>query len=145
MDDSIWALGTAISLTSDQQQRQMHKRLKSFAHAFNGLGVLLKEEPNARIHFVVAICVIVAGFLFQISRVEWLVLVLLIGLVIALEIFNSVVERIADFVSPQRHDSIKKIKDLAAAGVLVAAITSAIVGLIIFLPKVFGLLVEFRN
>lgn len=117
----------------------MHKRLKSFTHAFNGLGLLLKEEPNARIHLVISISVIAAGFLFHISKVEWLVVVLLMGLVLALEIFNTVVERIADFVSPQRHDAIRKIKDLAAAGVLVSAITAAIVGVIIFLPKVLAL------
>jgi undecaprenol kinase/diacylglycerol kinase (ATP) len=116
----------------------MHKRIKSFRYAFEGLGTLLREEPNARIHLVAALVVTFAGIWFRVSSAEWLVLMLTFGMVIALEILNSVVERIADFVSPERHPAIKKIKDLAAAGVLVTAITAVMVGVIIFLPKILA-------
>ncbi len=118
----------------------MHKRIKSFGYAFQGLFTLLREEPNARIHILALVVVIVAGALFRVSATEWLVLILMCGVVISLEILNSVVERIADFVSPDRHPEIKKIKDLAAAGVLVAAITSVAIGLIIFLPKLISVI-----
>jgi len=118
----------------------MRKRVKSFQYAFEGLGTLLREEPNARIHVVAALAVTFAGFGFGINHTEWLILILTFGMVIALEILNSVVERFADFVSPEWHPAIKKIKDLAAAGVLITAITAVIVGVFIFLPKVQALL-----
>jgi len=111
------------------------KRIKSFGYAINGLRVLLKEEHNSRIHLLAAIGIVVAGFIFNISLYEWIALTFAIGFVIALEIINTAIENISDFVSPERHDSIKKIKDLAAAGVLIGALTALIIGLIVFLPR----------
>ena len=119
-----------------QQKFSLQKRLKSFKYAFNGLKLLLREEPNARIHFFVTVCVLIAGFVFRISGGEWIAVVLCIGWVIALELLNSAMENMADFVSPEKHETIKKIKDLAAGAVLVGAIASAIVGVVVFLPKV---------
>ncbi len=111
------------------------KRIKSFGYAINGLKVLLKEEHNSRIHILAAIGVVIAGFTFNISLYEWIALTFAIGFVIALEIINTAIENISDFVSPERHDSIKKIKDLAAAGVLIGALTAFTIGLIVFLPR----------
>jgi diacylglycerol kinase len=118
------------------QKFSMVQRLKSFTHAFNGLKILLKEEHNARIHLVAAIIVVIAGFVLKISIIEWIAIVFAIGFVFTTEIINSSIENIADFISPEKHDKIKKIKDLAAAGVLIGAVTALIVGLIIFLPKI---------
>ena len=112
------------------------KRLRSFGFAFNGLKILFSEEHNARIHLIAAVIVIIAGFCFHISALEWMAVVLAIGLVITMEIINSAIENMADFVSPERHEMIKKIKDLSAAGVLVSAVTALIIGLIIFVPKI---------
>jgi len=114
----------------------LYKRLRSFGFAFNGLKILFREEHNARIHLLAAVVVIIAGFCFHISILEWMAVVLAIGLVITMEIINSAIENMADFVSPERHEKIKKIKDLAAAGVLVSAITALIIGMIIFVPKI---------
>lgn len=111
------------------------ERLKSFKHAFNGLRILFKEEHNAQIHFFAAVSAILAGFLFDISVYEWLAIVFAIGFVITMEIANTAIEGISDFVSPKKNDKIKRIKDLSAAGVLVSAITALIIGLIIFVPK----------
>jgi len=116
------------------------KRMQSFKFAFNGLKILLREESNAWIHLCIAICVLVAGFVFKISVGEWIVVVFCIGFVFALELLNSAIENMADFVSEEYHDLIKKTKDLAAGAVLVSAIVSAIIGLIIFVPKIIGLL-----
>lgn len=121
------------------QRFSIQKRLKSFTYAFNGLRIMLKEEHNARIHMIVAIVVIVAGFFFEISTHEWISLVFAIGFVTSLEIVNSSIENIADFISPERDEKIKKIKDLAAAGVLLSAIAAMIIGLIIFTPKIIVL------
>jgi diacylglycerol kinase len=119
-----------------QQKFSFRKRLYSFKFAFQGLKILLKEEPNARIQCVAAIGVFIAGFVFKISATEWIAIVFAAGLVTALEALNSSVENLADFISPGKNHQIKKVKDLSAAGVLISAIAALIVGLIIFVPKI---------
>jgi diacylglycerol kinase len=118
-----------------QQKFSFFKRLQSFRYAFNGIRILLLEEHNARIHVFIAICVIIAGFVFKVSIYEWLFLIMSIGIVLTLEIINSSIENIADFISPEKQDKIKVIKDLSAAAVFVGAITAAIIGFIVFIPK----------
>jgi len=122
-----------------RQKFSIRKRIRSFQYAFNGLKILFCEEHNARIHLFVAVCVLVAGIILKISAIEWMAVVFAIGLVISLESINSSIENLADFVSPEKHNWIKKIKDLSAAGVLVAAIAAAIVGLIVFIPRILCL------
>lgn len=122
-----------------EEKFSIAKRLKSFTYAFAGLKVLFKEEHNARIHLFATVCVIVAGILFKISLLEWVAVVFAIGLVFSFEIMNTSVENIADFICPERDDRIKRIKDLAAAAVLVSAITAAVVGLLVFVPKILEL------
>lgn len=112
------------------------KRIKSFSFALNGLRILIKEEHNSRIHLFATFCVICTSIFFQISKLEWLAIIFAIGFVITLEIVNSAIENISDFISPEKNDSIKKIKDLAAASVLISAITALAIGLIIFIPKI---------
>ncbi|NDV78546.1 diacylglycerol kinase family protein [Dysgonomonas sp. 511] len=111
------------------------ERLRSFKYAFNGLKTLIEEEHNARIHIATTIFTIALGVAFNISATEWLAVTILIGLVICTETINSAIENICDFVSPGKHCSIRKIKDLSAAAVLLASITAVIGGIIIFLPK----------
>ncbi|MFV0531153.1 MAG: diacylglycerol kinase family protein [Flavobacteriales bacterium] len=117
------------------QKFSIKSRLNSFKFAFNGLKIFVKEEHNSWIHLFATFCVIIAGFIFKISAFEWIAIVFAIGLVITLEIINSSIENIADFISPGRNDHIKKIKDLSAAGTLISAITAFIIGLIVFIPK----------
>ena len=113
------------------------ERLAGFRYAFNGLKILIAEEHNARIHLFIACCVVIAGIVFHISKNEWIAVVFCIGMVIALELINSAIENTADFISKEKSETIKKIKDLSAGAVLVAAIASAVIGLLIFLPKIF--------
>ncbi|MBR4300926.1 MAG: diacylglycerol kinase family protein, partial [Bacteroidales bacterium] len=115
------------------------KRIKSFSYAFAGLKVLFKEEHNSWIHAVAAVCAITAGFLLDISAIEWIAIIIVIGMVISAEIVNSSLERTADFIKAERDDRKRDIKDLGAAAVLVCAITAAITGIIIFLPKLIAL------
>ena len=115
------------------------KRLKSFRFAFQGLKALLIEEHNARIHFVVAFIVVAAGVVFKLRPYEWIAVIFAIGVVITTEILNSAIENLCDFITPERNEKIKKIKDLAAAGVLISAISAGIIGLIVFLPKIVAL------
>lgn len=123
-----------------EEKFSIAKRLKSFTYAFHGLRVLIKEEHNAWIHLFATVCVVVAGILFKISLMEWVAVVFAIGLVFSFEIINSAVENLSDFVCSERNDLIKKVKDLAAAAVLVSAITAAVIGLIVFIPKIIELL-----
>jgi diacylglycerol kinase len=122
---------------SQSKKFSLKERLAGFHYAFNGLKILVKEEHNARIHLLIACCVMVAGVVFKISASEWIAVIFCIGAVIALELINSAIENTADLISREKNEKIKKIKDLSAGAVLVAAIASVAIGLIIFLPKVF--------
>lgn len=117
----------------------LKKRSKSALYALNGLRVLFLEEHNSRIHIAIVIVVVTAGFLLKISNTEWLVVCILIALVFSLEIINSAIENICDYISPQWSEVIKKVKDLAAAAVFVSSVISVICGAIIFLPKLYNL------
>jgi diacylglycerol kinase (ATP) len=110
-------------------------RLRSFRHAFRGLLWMIREEHNSWIHLAFVVVLIPAGFILHLSLIEWTLIIFCIGLVLGLELVNPAIERLADKISPERDPDIGKIKDLAAAAVLVAAIASAIVGLIILVPK----------
>lgn len=116
------------------------KRGQSFGYAFRGLGQLFREEHNSRIHLCAAIMAIILGLWLRVSTWEWVALIGCIGWVIMAEAFNSAIEAVADRFGPERHPLIKKAKDIAAGGVLLSAISVAIIGLIIFLPKLLILL-----
>lgn len=116
------------------------KRKESFRYAFKGFVWLFRFEHNARIHLFCLIIAIIAGFFFQISKVEWSLLFIVSGFVLSAEAFNSAIEFLADEVSLEKRDKIGKSKDLAATGVLIAAFIAVIVGLIIFLPKITAFL-----
>jgi len=111
-------------------------RLLSFKYAFNGFCELIKNEPNARIHTAVSIIVIIGGIVLNLNTIEWVCIFFAIGLVISMEAINTALENLSDFVSPQKHAQIKKVKDIAAFAVLFCAIISVIIGLLIFIPKI---------
>ncbi|RZF62926.1 diacylglycerol kinase family protein [Sphingobacterium corticibacterium] len=115
-------------------------RIQSFKYAFKGLLHLIREEPNARIHFVAGIIAITCGWYFDIDKSEWLAVILCIGIVFTTEIVNTAVENICDYISPTYHHKIKIIKDLAAAAVLISAIMSVVVASCIFLPRLLTIL-----
>ena len=115
---------------------ELMARLRSFLYAFAGLRLLLREEHNARIHATITVLVVVAGIVLRVSPVEWGVLVICIGMVLAAEAFNSAIERICDYLTTEHDDRIRDIKDLAAGAVLLCAIATAVVGVVIFLPYV---------
>ena len=122
------------------QRFSFKKRLNSFGHAWNGLKILIREEHNFRIHISAAILVISAGLIFQIDNREWIAILFCIGSVISMEILNTAIENIADFIAPQRHDRIKKVKDICSAAVLITAIVSFAIGMMIFIPRIRALI-----
>ncbi|MDG5491230.1 diacylglycerol kinase [Psychroserpens sp. SPM9] len=110
-------------------------RLKSIGYAFKGAVYLIKTEASIKIQVFCAIAVTIAGFYFNISTTEWLFQIAFIGLVMSLEGINTAIEYISDFVHPDRHEAIGKIKDIAAGAVFIAAISAAIAALVIYIPK----------
>lgn len=110
-------------------------RIQSFKHAFRGMWWLIREEHNSWIHLAILVVLIPVCVILGLSTVEWALIVICTGLVLAMELVNSSVERMADKISPGHDPDIGKIKDLAAAAVLISAIAAAIVGLIILIPK----------
>ena len=101
--------------------------------------LLLKNEPSIQVQFSMAIIVTVAGFFFQISQTEWILQLLAIGLVLAIEGLNTAVEKIADFIHPDFHTKIGDIKDVAAGALTFAAIIAAVIGVIIYTPYIVEL------
>jgi diacylglycerol kinase len=119
----------------ESQKFSFASRVRSFAHAFNGLRHALTQEHNFRIHLGAALVVIAAGIFLGIRTRDWVVLFLAIGLVLVAELFNTAIEMITDFISPGIHPTIGKIKDISAGAVLVATIIAVTVGIFVFLPR----------
>ena len=111
-------------------------RLDSFRFALRGVRLLLRSETHARIHLLATILVVALGATFSLSSVEWGLIVLVTGLVWTAEAFNTAIERVVDLASPERHELAEKAKDLAAGGVLLAAVTALMVGLLLFGPRI---------
>jgi diacylglycerol kinase len=118
----------------------LKKRLNSFRYAFSGIMDLFRSQPNAHIHLFAAAGVIAAGFYFQISMQEWGLVALAITGVLAAEAFNTAIEHLTDLVSPNLHPLAGKAKDAAAGAVLLTAIGAAVVGCLVFLPKLLDLI-----
>ncbi|MCM8764660.1 MAG: diacylglycerol kinase [Candidatus Omnitrophica bacterium] len=106
--------------------------VESFTNSFRGLFYALKNERNLRIHFGIGCIVILGGVFFRLPFVDFLVLVLVVSMVIIAEILNTAIEMFSDMFFDQYHVQIRKIKDVAASAVLVSAITSVIIGYLIF-------------
>lgn len=117
--------------------------IKSFGFALNGIKKCFISEPNFKIHFLLAVIAIILAFLFRVSTAEWIAVGFCIAFVIVMEMLNTAIEKLCDVVHPDFHPGIKKVKDIAAGAVLVAAVFSAVTGLIIFVPKIIEYLKSF--
>ncbi|NHM30356.1 diacylglycerol kinase family protein [Neobacillus terrae] len=111
---------------------------KSFSYAIAGLVSALRTERNIRIHLFAAFIAILLSFLFSISSMEWVCIIIAIGGTISLELINTAIERVVDLVTQDFHPLAKQAKDIAAAAVFVFSIVSAIIGMFIFLPKIIN-------
>lgn len=108
-----------------------------FKYAFQGMIVLFKKDKNFLLHLIFGLIVIVCGFIFHITKVEWLFILLAIGLVLAFETINTAIEYVVDLVTTDYHILAKKAKDVAAFSVIIASIIAVLIGLIVFLPYIF--------
>jgi len=116
----------------------LKSRLKSFKFAAKGILYAVKSQPNLWFHLVATIAVIALGFIFTIATAEWLFIIFAIGFVLSAELFNSSVEKIVDLVQPEEHKLAGQAKDMAAGAVLISAVIAAVIGLMIFLPKIIN-------
>ncbi len=116
------------------------KPVIGFSYAWQGIRFVIKSERNFRIHLVAAILVFIAGWILQISLMEWIIIVILIGMVLITEMLNTVVEQMIDYIKPEMHPAAKQIKDIAAGAVLIAAMVAAIIGCLVFIPKIVPLM-----
>lgn len=114
----------------------MKKLIKSFKYAIEGIITGIKSELNMKIHITIMILVIIFGIILKISKIEWIICIILFGFVISLELVNTAIENTVDLVTLEKKTKAKIAKDVAAGSVLVSAITSIIIGLIIFIPKI---------
>lgn len=114
--------------------KTINRFLKSFSYAFQGLVYTIKTQFNFQFHLFAATIVVLFALFLHVSKTEWLILILCIGLVLFAELVNTALEALVDLVSPEYNALAKTTKDTAAAAVLVLAIAAAIVGILIFLP-----------
>lgn len=115
----------------------INTRIKSIAFAFKGTLYLIRTEASIQVQFVIALLVTGLGFYFNISKVEWFVQILAIGLVMSIESINTAIEALTDFIHPEYHKKIGIIKDISAGAVFIASFFAIIVGLIIYIPKLY--------
>ncbi len=108
-----------------------------FVDAWRGIRSVFRSERNFRIHLAAAIIVIALGFFFRLPAGEWLAIILCLGLVLMAEVLNTAIEYLADAVHPEMDPGIRRCKDAAAGGVLIASVAAAAVGAIVYLPKLW--------
>ena len=115
----------------------LHER-KSFGYAIEGIVYSFKKGTHFKIHVAAAIVVVILGFIYSISSLEWLIIILISSAVIAAETINTAIEETCDILHPEHHPGARLAKHCAAGAVLILSIAAVIIGLIIFLPKIFG-------
>ena len=112
----------------------LDKKIRSIGFAVSGLRIAWREEFNFRLEVVFTAAAIILGLIFDISTIEWLFVIVAIGLVLSAEALNTALEELCDMLKPMHDPHVKKIKDLAAAGVFLASVSAAVIGAIIFVP-----------
>jgi len=112
---------------------------RKFADAFRGLSRAVRSQSSFGVHLGMATAVVVAGAMLRVSAVEWCLLLCAIGLVLMAEIFNTAMESLARGPGSRRHPRLRDALDMASGGVLVAAVTAAVIGLFVFGSRLLSL------
>lgn len=119
----------------------LKEKIERFKYPINGFRIAWQEEPNFRFHNVWAVLTLLAAYFLDVTYIEFLIIIIMIGIVIIAELFNTALEELCDKFQPTHDPHVAKIKDLAAAAVFASSITAVIAGLIIFVPRVVNLFV----
>ena len=117
-----------------------HSKAKSFKFAISGMKEAFNKEPNLRTHVLFTFGVILAAYLLEFKAVEWALLIITIFLVLILELVNTAIESLVNLVSPEIRNEAKIAKDISAAVVLLGALLAAVIGRLLFVPKLLNLL-----
>ena len=118
-------------------KQECKKLMNSFKYAIEGFVSSFKTERNMKIHILAMLLVVALAIYLKLSLIEWCIIIFAISLVIGAELFNTAIETIVDMVSPEKNPKAKLAKDISAAAVLTLSIGAAIIGIIIFIPKIF--------
>ncbi len=119
---------------------KISERIKSFSYAFKGLALMMHKQYNFYIHLSLTVLALVLAYFFNITKVELLFIIAAIGMVLSAEVLNTAIEKLTDLAQPDQDAKAGAVKDLAAAAVLITAISALIIGLIIFIPYLIELL-----
>lgn len=121
-------------------KKEPKRLINSFKYAICGVITAFKEEQNMKIHTIAVIIVVILGITLKISKIEWIICLIIFGMVISAELLNTAIETVVDIVMPEINEKAKIAKDVSAGAVFIQAIISAIIGIIIFVPKIVALL-----
>jgi len=127
-------------------KKKEYSLLDSFVFAFSGIGKAIRKERNLKIHLFFSLAVILAGLFFKISQIEWLVVIFIIAAVLSAELFNCAIEEVSNLVRDENNLSFKAtkfIRDVSAGAVLILSIAAVILGLLVFLPRLFSGIISF--
>ncbi len=116
------------------ESKKIH--ILSFKYAYEGIVAALKEEPKLIFHLLTGLIVLIVSLVLNISKGDWIIIIFLIGFVIAVELTNTAIEAVVDAFTDKEHPGAKLAKDISAGAVLVSALTSAVIGIMIFLPYI---------
>ena len=121
---------------------QINKNITSkvFKNAFAGMNYFFRNEGNGRTQFIIAVFIVILGIFLNITKHEWIVVLLCIGIVLSAEMMNSALEKLCDYNQPLFNLQIKIVKDVAAGAVLFISIISTIIGALIFFPRLWQLI-----
>jgi diacylglycerol kinase (ATP) len=131
---------SSMNQIPEKGQFSVKSRYRSIKYAIAGLLTFFRTQHNSWIHLTATAAVVILGFVFNVTLKEWALLVTAIGMVLVAECLNTAIEFLVDFISPGYEEKAGKVKDLAAAAVLIASIIAAILGLLVFTPYVLALL-----
>lgn len=121
-------------------KQECKKLINSFKYAIDGFISSFKTERNMKIHVLAMIVVVALGLFLKLDKIEWSIIIIAIVTVISAELFNTAIETIVDMITPEKNDKAKLAKDISAAAVLILAIGAAIVGAIIFIPRIWNIM-----
>lgn len=112
----------------------------SVKNCLDGINYTLTHENNFKREMLIGILVVIASVILKISMIEWVIVILLINFVLVCELINTALEKTVDLYTKEYNETAKIVKDVASASVFVMSIFSAVIGMIIFLPKVIDLI-----
>ena len=125
-----------MELKGKRYRHEKKTAIGTLRNALNGINYTFTSEINFKIHLLIALIVIIASYILEVRVYELLLCILLIGLVLAFEVMNTVIEMVVDMVMPKYSPLAGMIKDASSGAVLIMAVTSALIGLVIFIPKI---------